>query len=55
VLPDADSPLLSRQLLYTAITRAQHRVRIIATEDAVRSAVQREVVRASGLRRTFGR
>ena len=27
ILPGAESPLLTRQLLYTAITRTQHRVR----------------------------
>ena len=53
VLPEAASPLLTRQLLYTAITRAQHRVRILATEEAVVAAMQRQVLRASGLRRTL--
>lgn len=49
VLPPADSPLLTRELLYTAITRAQERVRIVGTVEAVRAAVGREVRRASGL------
>lgn len=49
VLPEADSPLLSRQLLYTAITRARDNVRIVATREAVTAAVRREVRRASGL------
>ncbi len=51
VLPPADSPLLSRELLYTAVTRAREHVRVIGTEAAVRAAVSRPVVRASGLRR----
>jgi exodeoxyribonuclease V alpha subunit len=51
VLPEQASPLLTRQLLYTAVTRAQQRVRILATEDAVAAAVGRQVKRASGLRR----
>jgi exodeoxyribonuclease V alpha subunit len=50
VLPEADSPLLSRQLLYTAITRARDQVRIIATEQAVAAAVSHQVRRGSGLR-----
>jgi exodeoxyribonuclease V alpha subunit len=50
VLPEADSPLLSRQLLYTAITRARDQVRIIGTEEAVVAAVSQQVRRASGLR-----
>ena len=49
VLPPAGSPLLTRELLYTAITRAQEGVRIVGTEDAVRAAVGRGVRRASGL------
>ena len=51
VLPDEASPLLTRQLLYTAVTRAQHRVRILATEESVAAAVSRPAQRASGLRR----
>src|SRR6476660_9201738 len=31
VLPEADSPLCTRELLYTALTRAQTRVRLIGT------------------------
>jgi UvrD-like helicase C-terminal domain len=50
ILPEPDSPLLSRQLLYTAITRARDQVRILATEDAVAAAVTPQVRRASGLR-----
>lgn len=49
VLPDDQSPLLSRQLLYTAITRARHRVQIIASAEAVGAAVSRQARRASGL------
>ncbi|QHG84584.1 exodeoxyribonuclease V subunit alpha [Rhodococcus rhodochrous] len=51
VLPDSGSALLTRELLYTAITRARSHVRIIGTEDAVRAGVARQVLRASGLRR----
>ena len=51
LLPSADSPVLTRELFYTAITRAEARVRVIGTEDAVRAAVSRPIVRASGLRR----
>jgi exodeoxyribonuclease V alpha subunit len=50
ILPSADSRLLTRELLYTAITRARSFVRVIGTQDAVRAAVTRPVVRASGLR-----
>lgn len=50
VLPEADSPLSTRELLYTALTRAQTRVRLIGTEDEVRAAIGRPAARASGLR-----
>jgi exodeoxyribonuclease V alpha subunit len=53
VLPEASSPLLTRQLLYTAITRAQDRVRMVATAEAVAAAVERQAHRASGLRRSL--
>jgi exodeoxyribonuclease V alpha subunit len=51
LLPPATSPLLTRELLYTAVTRASGRVRVVGSEEAVRAAVARQVVRASGLRR----
>jgi exodeoxyribonuclease V alpha subunit len=48
-LPPPPSPILTRELLYTAVTRARRRVTVIATEDAVRAAVARPVARSSGL------
>jgi exodeoxyribonuclease V alpha subunit len=51
LLPPATSPILTRELLYTAVTRASRRVRVVGTAEAVRAAVGRQVVRASGLRR----
>jgi len=50
VLPPADSPLSTRELLYTAVTRAKEHVRIIGTQEALAAAVRRPIVRASGLR-----
>jgi exodeoxyribonuclease V alpha subunit len=50
VLPPPDSPLLTRELLYTAVTRARRYVLIIGSEEAIRRAVQRPANRASGLR-----
>ncbi|MEV0540123.1 exodeoxyribonuclease V subunit alpha [Nocardia salmonicida] len=52
VLPEPESTLLTRELLYTAITRARTHVRIIGTEDSIRAAIGRRVLRASGLSRT---
>ncbi|SDU23179.1 exodeoxyribonuclease V subunit alpha [Gordonia westfalica] len=53
VLPPAGSELLTRELLYTAITRARSRVRIVGTADVLAAAVNRRVQRASGLRSTL--
>ncbi|HEX8631797.1 MAG TPA: exodeoxyribonuclease V subunit alpha [Catenuloplanes sp.] len=53
ILPPAQSPLLTRELLYTAVTRAQSHIRILGTEQAVRAAVSRPIARASGLRPTL--
>ncbi len=50
LLPDPDSRLLTRELFYTAVTRAQHVVRVVGDEAAVRAAVDRRVRRGSGLR-----
>ena len=49
VLPAADSPLATRELLYTAVTRARHRVVIIGGAEAVAAAIATGVQRASGL------
>ena len=51
LLPPADSPILTRELLYTAVTRARRQLILIGTEATVRAAVTRPVSRASGLRR----
>lgn len=50
LVPPSESRLLSRELLYTAITRAKTRVRVVGTADAVAAAVATPVQRASGLR-----
>jgi exodeoxyribonuclease V alpha subunit len=49
VLPPPASPLLVRELLYTAVTRARSRIRVIGTEAALREAVGRPIRRATGL------
>jgi exodeoxyribonuclease V alpha subunit len=49
VLPETPSPLVGRELLYTAVTRAKSRVDLFGGRDVVRSAVVSSVQRASGL------
>jgi exodeoxyribonuclease V alpha subunit len=49
VVPPVDSPLLRRELLYTAVTRARKHLVLIASEDAIKNAVMSTINRASGL------
>ena len=48
-LPTVDSPILTRELLYTAVTRAKPEVTVVGTEEMIRLAVSRPIARASGL------
>lgn len=50
VLPDQPSRVLSRELLYTAVTRARHKVTVIGSPEVLRETVSRRARRASGLR-----
>ncbi len=49
VLPQEPSPLLTREMLYTAFTRARRRLIVVATAESIRAAIARPVARASGL------
>ena len=50
VLPDRDSPVLTRELIYTGITRAKWGVEIWGTENVFCDAISRCIKRNSGLR-----
>jgi exodeoxyribonuclease V alpha subunit len=54
ILPPPESRLLTRELFYTAITRARERVVVVGSPDDVRSAIDRRAVRATGLRQRLG-
>jgi exodeoxyribonuclease V alpha subunit len=49
IVPPVGSPLLRRELLYTAITRARKHLVLIASEDSITNAVMSTINRASGL------
>jgi len=49
ILPDQDSPLLTRELLYTAITRAREKVEIWGRKTVFAACVERRIKRTSGL------
>jgi exodeoxyribonuclease V alpha subunit len=51
LLPDPGSRVLTRELLYTGVTRAREALGVAGSEDAIRTAVLRPIARASGLAR----
>ena len=46
---EADSPVNTRELLYTAVTRARDKVTVRANEGTVAAAIARTTIRATGL------
>jgi len=50
LMPLEDSRLLTRELFYTGVTRAKGKVRVVGSDDAVRAAIGRQAIRATGLR-----
>lgn len=49
VLPDSYSPLLTRELLYTAVTRAKQKLTLFANKNSITLAVRQPTERRSGL------
>jgi len=50
VLPPTNSRLATRELLYTAVTRARKTVTIIGSKESLENAINNQIVRSSGLR-----
>ncbi len=50
VLPEQESPVLTRELIYTAVTRAKKNFQIIGTEKIINYAISRNIERRSGLK-----
>jgi exodeoxyribonuclease V alpha subunit len=50
VLPERESPLLTRELVYTAVTRARRSLVVYGESGALAAAVERKSERVSGLR-----
>jgi exodeoxyribonuclease V alpha subunit len=50
LMPTEDSRLLTRELFYTAATRAKGKVRVVGSDASVRTAIERRAIRATGLR-----
>lgn len=50
LLPPALSPILTRELVYTAVTRAKQHVTLYGSTEVLQDAIARRIDRASGLR-----
>ena len=50
ILPERDTPVLTRELLYTGVTRVRETVEVWATEHILRQTIERKIERNSGLR-----
>jgi len=51
LLPERDTPVLTRELLYTALTRARRSLHLAAGASAIKHALSRHTRRCSGLAR----
>ncbi len=49
VLPEEENRILSRELIYTAVTRARKTVRIVSEQQVFEQALSRNIIRFSGL------
>jgi len=52
-LPDIIHPVLTKEMLYTAITRARKSVRLVASEAVFKAAVRQKIDRVTGLVHQF--
>ena len=53
-LPGESSPLLTRELFYTAVTRAKRAVIVVGSEESIRASVRNESSRDSGIAAMIG-
>jgi exodeoxyribonuclease V alpha subunit len=53
VLPETSNPVLSKELLYTAITRAKQKLTIVAQENIFTTTIRTKIDRVTGLANKF--
>jgi len=53
ILPETINPVLTKELLYTAITRAKKTIKLVANADVFSSTVRQKVQRVTGLINKF--
>jgi len=49
ILPESDIPLLTREILYTAVTRSKHSVTIVGSPEVFKLGIKRTINRFSGI------
>lgn len=54
VLPPPPARILTRELLYTAVTRARSRLTVVASEASLGAAIEHPIARSSGLTARLG-
>ena len=52
-LPEYQQTILTKELLYTAITRAKERIKLVTTEAIFTATVQASITRVTGLVEQF--
>ena len=50
IMPDQDIPILSREILYTAVSRARRSVTIVGSKEVIQAGLARKIERYSGVR-----
>ena len=55
ILPDKDNPILTRELIYTGLTRARKKIVVCAKKTIISHAIKRRIERTSGLREALWR
>lgn len=50
VLPEKDYPVLTRELIYTGLTRTTGKITLLGTQSVLKNAILRKTERASGLK-----
>jgi exodeoxyribonuclease V alpha subunit len=53
VLPENINPVLTKELLYTAITRAKKTVKLLTDKSVFTASIQQKVIRVTGLVNKF--
>lgn len=53
ILPEKDNQILTKELIYTAVTRAREKVIIQCRQEILKSTIDRDVRRGSGIKQRF--